>query len=201
MYSARQKRNIGLRDKLKPDILVRRHWPRDLIIWLPLPEQAASNIEDFPTQEEINMGRKETSSEKNWSPAFLRYETHRKRSVKQLLYCVFVVAVSFLPSRWIAMVWDTHIDIWTVGGIYEVSRWDGLRCHSMYWSRHSGFNVGCTGIQTAWWSHKSVFFQNKESRLKMLHHFVSRTRIRWNIVSHLVSEPPSDQNVLCRPFH
>jgi hypothetical protein len=128
MYSARQKRNIGLRDKLKPDILVRRHWPRDLIIWLPLPEQAASNTEDFTTQEEINMGRKETSSEKNWSPAFLRYDTHRKRRVKQLFYCVFVAAVSFLPSRCLEMVGDTHVDIREVGGIYEVSRWDGLGC-------------------------------------------------------------------------
>jgi hypothetical protein len=45
-------------------------------------------------------------------------------------------------------------------GIYEVRRWDGLRCHDIhtrfhkYWFRHSkGNNEGFADTQTAWRSH------------------------------------------------
>jgi hypothetical protein len=55
--------------------------------------------------------------------------------------------------------------------IFLLRRWDGLRCRDIrtkfhkVWFRHSKVNGG--GTQTSTWSHKpTLFFQNKESRLK-----------------------------------
>jgi hypothetical protein len=55
-----------------------------------------------------------------------------------------------------------------IGGIYEVRRWDGLRCHDLYTKfhkdsfSHSKVDKGdYIDTQTEWWSHKpTLFFQN-----------------------------------------
>jgi hypothetical protein len=66
-----------------------------------------------------------------------------------------------LPSN------DRGIHIQThrlMGGIYEIRRWDGLRCHDIYtkfhkdWLRPSKVDMGgYMGIQEAWWSLKPTF--------------------------------------------
>jgi hypothetical protein len=75
----------------------------------------------------------------------IRHGPHTKRSV-QFLYCVGIrcrgnVFTEPLPSS------DTHRHR-LVGGIYEVHRWDGLRCHDIHtkfhkdWFRHPNLIVG-----------------------------------------------------------
>jgi hypothetical protein len=54
-----------------------------------------------------------------------------------------------------------------MGGIYEVRRWDWLRCHDMHkfrkdWLTHSKVDGGGGSVtQTAWWSHKPTFIFSK----------------------------------------
>jgi hypothetical protein len=56
------------------------------------------------------------------------YKTTRP-TILLLLSCVFVAAVTFLLSRCLATYTYIHR---LMGGIYEVHRWDGLRCHDIY---------------------------------------------------------------------
>jgi hypothetical protein len=78
--------------------------------------------------------------------------------------CVFVAAVKFLPSRC-----QATIGIYTIyrqrlmWGIYEIRRWDGLRCHELHirfhkdWFRNSKIDTGeYTDTQTAWKSHNPI---------------------------------------------
>jgi hypothetical protein len=65
-----------------------------------------------------------------------------------------------------------------MGGIYELSRLDGLRCHDIHtkfrndWFRHSKVNGGGWGWDSQTQRQHAdrislhLFFQNKESRLK-----------------------------------
>jgi hypothetical protein len=58
-----------------------------------------------------------------------------------------------------------------MGGICEVRRWDGLRCHDMHtkfheeWFRHSKVNWGGIHREHGDRINLLIFFQNKESRL------------------------------------
>jgi hypothetical protein len=79
-----------------------------------------------------------------------------------IVACVFVAAVMFLLSRCLATIGGIHIQTHKLmRGIYEVSRWDGPRCHDIHtkfhkdWFRHSKvFSGWFTDTQTTWWSHK-----------------------------------------------
>jgi hypothetical protein len=62
-----------------------------------------------------------------------------------------------------------------MGGIYEVRRWDGLRCHDIYiytkfhkdWLRHSEVNMRDSQIHRQHGDCMCLlsFFQNKETKL------------------------------------
>jgi hypothetical protein len=54
MYSVRQERNIGVRDKLKRDIPARRHSPLDFIVCLRLSELSGVDYRGFSNVEEKN---------------------------------------------------------------------------------------------------------------------------------------------------
>jgi hypothetical protein len=88
----------------------------------------------------------------------------------------------FLSSRCLATIGGytyRHTEWWE--GFFHLGRWNGLRCRDIrtkfhkYWFRHSEVNTGDTQTHTtATWSHKpTLFFQNKESGLKLTH---------WNIL-------------------
>jgi hypothetical protein len=50
--------------------------------------------------------------------------------------CVFIAAITFLPSRCVATIGDTQTD----GRDYDVRRYDGFRYHTKFrkdWIRHS----------------------------------------------------------------
>jgi hypothetical protein len=87
-----------------------------------------------------------------------------------IVACVFVAAVTFLPSRCLATIRGIHIYTHILmGGIYEVRRWDGLRCHDIHtkfhkdWLSHSKVHRADTHTctQTALWSHKPTFTFSK----------------------------------------
>jgi hypothetical protein len=68
-----------------------------------------------------------------------------------------------------------HIQIHRLTGeIYEVCRWDGLRCHDIHtkfhkdWFRHSKIDRADTQTQTSWWSHEPFFFQNHKISVPIL---------------------------------
>jgi hypothetical protein len=92
-------------------------------------------------------------------------QTHRHTQPTILLFRVFVAAGTCLSSRCLTVKGGVHFtkpwpsndrtDTYRhrfMGGIYEVRRWDGLRCHGIYtkfhkyWFRHSKVNRG-EGIQ------------------------------------------------------
>jgi hypothetical protein len=89
-----------------------------------------------------------------------------------ILQCVFVAAVTFLPSPCLATV-RMHIQTHRLmGGIYEVCHLDGVRWQDIHtrfnnnWFRHSKVDkVGYTV------SLLLFFFQNKESRLESTKHY------------------------------
>jgi hypothetical protein len=98
---------------------------------------------------------------------FIWHGPHKKRRLRQF----FVTAGTCLPSRCLATIRGTYIQTQRViGGIYEVRRWDGLRCHD----RQIKFHKIGSGIQKLIGEiHRQkgdlisllLFFQNKESRL------------------------------------
>jgi hypothetical protein len=52
-----------------------------------------------------------------------------------IVACVFLAAVTFLPSRCIATIGGVHIQTHRLmGGIYEVCLSDGLRCRDLHTS-------------------------------------------------------------------
>jgi hypothetical protein len=62
---------------------------------------------------------------------------------------VFVAAVTFLPSRCLTTIGGVYIQTYRLmGGIYEIRRWDGLRCHDINtkfhkdWFTHSKVDMG-----------------------------------------------------------
>jgi hypothetical protein len=63
---------------------------------------------------------------------FIRHGLHRKWRVQQF----FVAAGTYIPSRCIVAIREiTHTER-LMGGIYEVRRWDGLRCHDIHTKFH-----------------------------------------------------------------
>jgi hypothetical protein len=86
---------------------------------------------------------------------------YRKRPVQQFSYCCTCISprgnvfTEPLPSNGRGIHMQTHK---LMGGIYEVRRWDGLRCHKD-WLRHSKVDEGgdTQDTQTAWRSHKPTF--------------------------------------------
>jgi hypothetical protein len=106
----------------------------------------------------------------------VRHGPHRKRRIQQFLSCCACIRCRgkvFNPA-FASNDKGTHVQTHRlIGGICEVRRWNGLRCHDNLirtkfhknWFRHSKFNSGNT--QLAWWLHKPTFiFENRESRLK-----------------------------------
>jgi hypothetical protein len=103
----------------------------------------------------------------------IRHGPYRTRCLQQYFYfCLYSVSAVPLPSNYKGIHIQTHRPM---GGIYEVRRWDGLRCHDLHtkfhkdWVRHSEvYRRGYTDTQTVRWSHKPTFIvQNKESRPKI----------------------------------
>jgi hypothetical protein len=99
------------------------------------------------------------SSGKNWSPVFLQYDTDRTEndaSYSSSIGCIFVAAVTFLPVRCLASKEGLHIQTHKlIGRIYEVLRWDGLRCHPSFIKIGSGFRKLIEGrdLEVTWRSH------------------------------------------------
>jgi hypothetical protein len=95
---------------------------------------------------------------------------------------VFITAVTFLPSRCLAMIGGCtyrHTDWWEGFFNWSVEMGSGAVIKFYKdWLRHSKVNGGDTQThtQTATWSHKlTLFFQNKESRLKSSYEFKNLT--------------------------
>jgi hypothetical protein len=91
------------------------------------------------------------------------YDTglHRKRRVQQLYFsCIFIAAVAFLPSRCLAAIGEWTYILKLMGGIYEVCRWNGLRCHDTHTEFHKGgsaiYKLIGVDTQTAWGSHEPI---------------------------------------------
>jgi hypothetical protein len=103
----------------------------------------------------------------------IRHRSNRKLRVQQFFcFCLFVAAVTFLPTL---PSNDRGIHIQTyrlMGGIYEACRWDELRCHDIHnkfhknWLKpsnllgeiHRNTDSNCDLISLL------LFFQNKETR-------------------------------------
>jgi hypothetical protein len=118
------------------------------------------------THSRLKLGHKENN--KFWEELiayfpFIRHGPHRKRRVRQFYYCCVCILcrgnvfTGPLPSNDRGI----HIQIHRLmGGIYEVRRSDGLRCHDTHtkfhkdWFRHSNVNGGgeCsyTNTQRPW---------------------------------------------------
>jgi hypothetical protein len=106
-------------------------------------------------------------SGKNCSLTFLWYDTDRMERVQQFYVCACIrcrgdVFTEPLPSNDKRIQMETHR---LMGGIYELRRWDGLRCRNIHtefhkdWFKHSKVNSGgYTDTQTAMWSHKPTLF-------------------------------------------
>jgi hypothetical protein len=78
-----------------------------------------------------------------------------------IVTCVFVTAVTFLPSRFLA----------TIGGLLL------NRCLATIWVD--------THTHTATWSHKpTLFFKNKENRLKIKHSIIIYWKHKHTIITH-----------------
>jgi hypothetical protein len=87
----------------------------------------------------------------------IRHGSHKNDASKSspIVACVFVAALTSLPSRCLATIggyaYGTH---GLMGWIYEVRRWHGPRWHDTHtkfrkdWFRHSNVDVGYTGTQT-----------------------------------------------------
>jgi hypothetical protein len=82
---------------------------------------------------------------------------------------VFVAAVICLLSRYLATIGGIHIQTHRlVGGIYDVCRWDGLRCHDI----HTKFHKYCFSYSKVDGGGDSqtqpsfIYFFYKEIRLK-----------------------------------
>jgi hypothetical protein len=95
-----------------------------------------------------------------------------KNSIVACIHCRGKVFTDPLPST------DRGIHVQTyrlMGGIYEVCRWNRLRCHDMHtefhkdWYRHSKVNWGDSQTHRQHGDRISLLslFQNKESRQKM----------------------------------
>jgi hypothetical protein len=100
---------------------------------------------------------------------FIRHGPHRKR--RMCIRCRNVFTEPLASNMHI----QTHR---LMGDIYEVRRSDGLRCHDIHtkfyqdWFSHSKVDKGgFTDTQTAWCISLLLFFQHKESGLKILPSF------------------------------
>jgi hypothetical protein len=114
--------------------------------------------------------------------SLLLYDMDRKEneaSTILLLLRVFVATRTFLPTRCLATIEAIYMHIdWLGGGeIFEVRRWDGLRCqdtvyvHTKFhkeWFRHSKVHKGHTQTQRQHGDRISLFlfFQNKDRGAK-----------------------------------
>jgi hypothetical protein len=111
----------------------------------------------------------------------IRHRSQRIRCLEQF----FVAAGTSLPSRCLATMGGIRIQIHgLMGWIYEVRRWDGLRCHVIHtkfhkqWFRHSNVDSGGGGVAHTNKTHRQqddlisliYFFQNEESRIKRTKH-------------------------------
>jgi hypothetical protein len=110
----------------------------------------------------------------------IRHGRHRNRRVQQFLYCCVCVRCSVnvstepMPSNKRGIQICTHR---LMGGICEGRSWDGLRCHDIHINFHKDWftltKVDGKGLDSQ--THRQqgelisliLFFQNKESRLKM----------------------------------
>jgi hypothetical protein len=126
--------------------------------------------------------KQEVTGRTNRLVSLIRDWPHRRWLVQQFLsYCVCILwrdnlFTEPLPSN------DRRIHVQThklMGGIYEVRRWDGFKCHDTHtkshkdWSRHSKVN-GTGGESRTHRQHGNLIslflffiFQYKESRIKM----------------------------------
>jgi hypothetical protein len=66
-----------------------------------------------------------------------------------IVTCVFIVAATFPPRRFLATTGSIHIQTHKlIGGIYEAHRWNGFRCHDIHtkcdevWFKHSNLMGG-----------------------------------------------------------
>jgi hypothetical protein len=145
----------------------------------------------------------------------IRHWPHRKRCVQQFFCCCVCIrcrgniVTEPLPSN------DKGIHIYThslMGGIYEVHRWDELRCHDIYtkfhndWFRHSNVDRGESRTHRQHGDLISIllFSQNKESGLKTLPCFYWRvsmvTQIMYCWNAHIKRTPWLwSASELCRP--
>jgi hypothetical protein len=87
----------------------------------------------------------------NRLPSFERARTAKEttRPTFILLLRVFIAAGTCFPSRCLATIVGIHMQTHTLmGDIYEIRRWDGLRCHDTHtkfhedWFRHSKVDGG-----------------------------------------------------------
>jgi hypothetical protein len=65
----------------------------------------------------------------------IRHGPHIERRVQQLFYCCLCICChsNFIPSRWSATTGGIHTETHRLmGHIYEVRRWDGLKCHDIH---------------------------------------------------------------------
>jgi hypothetical protein len=111
--------------------------------------------------------------------SLIRQGPHRKRHLQQFFYgflyirCRGNVFNESFPSNARGIDIQTHR---LMGGIYEVRRWDGLRCHDIHnkfhkdWFTHTHVDGGGADLQINR-QHGNLIsllllFQNKENRLK-----------------------------------
>jgi hypothetical protein len=114
------------------------------------------------------------SSRKSWWPTFLWYDMDRiendASNNSSVDASVFVAAVTFLPSRYLATIRDTYIDKQTAGEDLWNTLWSRLRFRDIHYIP-SFVRIGlviwklmgrCTDTEIAWWSHKLIliFYDN-----------------------------------------
>jgi hypothetical protein len=93
--------------------------------------------------------RQEVLRRANRLLSFIRHGLHRRRRVKQFYLCVCIRwCGNVFTYRCLATIGETHTDTQTDREVYEISSWDGLRCHNIQtkfhedWFRHSEINGG-----------------------------------------------------------
>jgi hypothetical protein len=136
-------------------------------------------------QAESNPKKQEVLGRINHYFLLIRHGPHRKRRVQQFFYCCVysLLREGCLRSRCVATVLWIYIQRHRLmGGIYELRRWDGIKCHDIYTKFHKYWLIEGDS-QTAWWSYEPAFsFQNKEIKLKVtaIGLYESVCRICWS---------------------
>jgi hypothetical protein len=71
---------------------------------------------------------------------FIRHGPHKERRVQQFFYCCVCISCRgnvFLRSRCLATIGGIHIQTHRLmEGIYELGRWDGMRCYDIHTKFH-----------------------------------------------------------------